>query len=180
MAKHLVKCIYCNEIFDTNTEPFVKISRRYAHERCKLEADKKPKPLVEVKPPGLEALENYIIKKFNLPYITPSVRAMIKRWTTSTETKMTYEGIFQALLYSYEVRKLPLKDTPTGSLALVPYYYEEAKKYFLDILRINTINEQQTIKEIEKETVTISTPKRKPARKNNFFSFLDEEVNDGE
>lgn len=39
MAKHMVKCPYCNEIFDSNSEPFVKVGRRYAHEKCYNERD---------------------------------------------------------------------------------------------------------------------------------------------
>ena len=35
MAKHMVKCLYCGQMFDANTEPFVKPNaRRYAHVAC--------------------------------------------------------------------------------------------------------------------------------------------------
>lgn len=35
MAKHMVKCFYCGEVFDASTTPYVKPnSRRYAHKTC--------------------------------------------------------------------------------------------------------------------------------------------------
>lgn len=35
MAKHMVVCKICGKRFDTNEEPFVKVSStRYAHEAC--------------------------------------------------------------------------------------------------------------------------------------------------
>ena len=38
MAKHLVKCFYCGETFDTNASPFIMVnSRRYAHKSCQEE-----------------------------------------------------------------------------------------------------------------------------------------------
>lgn len=36
MAKHMVKCVYCGQMFDINTNPFRKIRNgtRYVHEEC--------------------------------------------------------------------------------------------------------------------------------------------------
>ena len=39
MAKHIVKCPFCGQSFDANSEEFVKIGRRYAHANCYKQAE---------------------------------------------------------------------------------------------------------------------------------------------
>jgi hypothetical protein len=70
MAKHIVKCFYCNEKFDANKEDFVMINaRRYAHKACAEQAQKN-KSEEEIEK---EKLEQYIKYLFNIDKLTVKI-----------------------------------------------------------------------------------------------------------
>ena len=73
-AKHIVKCLYCGQSFDTNEEEYVKPnSRRYAHASCAHahEANKSQEEKDK------EALEAYIKELFGIACITPKINKQI-------------------------------------------------------------------------------------------------------
>ena len=172
---HRVKCSICGQTFDRDAQPFVKTSgRRYAHYKCATGEDP-PKNQEEIDKENLYA---YIMKLFDLEYVLPKLQKQIKKY--QDEYNYTYSGIHGALCYAFEVKKMKVqKDNAT--LGIVPYIYEDAKKYYNSISQIQKENKTQIIKEKEMEKpqdviIYIKSPQRK-MRRRNLFSFLDEEGN---
>ena len=172
---HFVKCLYCDRTFDADEEKFVKPNKtRYAHFDCY--------QVVKKEEEDREELREYIKKIFNLENLGPVINKQIKSYTQDTAYGYTTKGIYYALKYFYEIKG---NDTSKANnkLGIVPYVYDEAQKYFDNIDRANEINQKifdNGFKyNIEVEEVRIPSPHRQE-RKRDLFSFLDEEVNDGQ
>lgn len=171
---HCVKCLYCGKTFDAETEDFVKPnSNRYAHAACyqlKQEEENKKNELID-----------YIVKLFDLKTPGPVIYRQIKNYKTNPEYNYTDDGILKALKYFYEIKKGD-KSKANAQLGIVPYIYNEAQEYFNSLEIINKLNAEVLKKnefKYEVEKVTIPSPQRHE-QKRNLFSFLDEEVTDGE
>ena len=170
---HYVICPVCNERFDRDKEPFVKVSaRRYAHENCALNSEEKKTK--EQK--DLEELEAYILQLFNIEYITPRIRKQINQYVS--EYKYTYSGIRKALIYFFEVKRNST-DKAQGSIGIVPYVYQNAFNYYYALWEAQQKNEKkiEVIHEYIPKVIEIKiqNPERKVKKKRNLFSFLDEE-----
>lgn len=75
MAKHMVKCFYCGEVFDASTTPYVKPnSRRYAHKTCAQTAEENKTQEEKDK----ELLEKYIKDLFGINCISPKIKKQIE------------------------------------------------------------------------------------------------------
>ena len=112
MAKHIVKCAICGMSFDANVEPFVKVSsRRYAHQKC---SENKEENLSQIEK-DKEALDQYIMKLFNITYIDPRIRKQIKQYIE--EYHYTYSGVLKALIYHYEIKGGDI-DKANGALGM--------------------------------------------------------------
>lgn len=173
MAKHIVKCAICNEQFDANLIPFVKVNaRRYAHESCAMNEDEKKTKEQKDK----EALEAYILQLFKIEYISPKIKKQIN--TFINENKYTYSGIHKALVYFFEIKGNSIEKA-NGGIGIVPYTYDAAYRYYYALWEAQQRNEnkvpiieQYVPKVIE---IRIPNPERKVKKKRNLFSFLDEE-----
>ena len=171
-----VKCLYCGKTFDKDKEEFIKPnSTRYAHTACyeKHQAEE------QAKNKSKDDLINYITKLFNLKGPGPVINKELK--TFRTENGYTDEGILNALKYFYEIKKGD-KTKANNHLGIVPFIYNEAQEYFNSLDRINRLNEEILKKnkfEYTVEKVSIPSPQRHE-QKRNLFSFLDEEVTDGQ
>lgn len=167
MAKqHLVKCKYCNEMFDTNTIPFVKpSSNRYAHAACHEQYLK----LLSEEEQDKKQLYDYINKLFNGSYNYAGVNTYIKKF--KEEYKYTYSGIYKALVYFYEVKGNSVEKA-NGSIGIVPYVYKDAFNYYYSIWEAQQKNENKNTIVIPERIVTIPNPIRK-IKQRKLFSFLD-------
>lgn len=87
----------------------------------------------------------------------------------------TYSGIRRTLQYFYEVKKNPIEKS-NGGIGIVPWVYEDAKRYYYNQWLLSQKNSDKDIKKyIPKERkITIQAPKRQP-RKKRVFMFLDRE-----
>lgn len=87
----------------------------------------------------------------------------------------TYSGIRRTLQYFYEVKKNPIEKS-NGGIGIVPWVYEDAKRYYYNQWLLSQKNSDKDIKKyIPKERkITIQSPKRQP-RKKRVFMFLDRE-----
>lgn len=87
----------------------------------------------------------------------------------------TYSGIRRTLQYFYEVKKNPIEKS-NGGIGIVPWVYEDAKRYYYNQWLLSQKNSDKDIKKyIPKERkITIQPPKRQP-RKKRVFMFLDRE-----
>ena len=171
MAKHIVKCAICGMSFDANVEPFVKVSsRRYAHQKCSENKEENLSQLEKDK----EALDQYIMKLFNITYIDPRIRKQIKQYIE--EYHYTYSGILKALVYHYEIKGGDI-DKANGALGIVPYVYQKAYNYYYSLWEAQQKNKEKIIEHYipKVKEIIIPVPERKIKKKKNF-SFLDEET----
>lgn len=164
MAKHEVKCPYCNIIFDTNKEEFVQLNRRYAHKTCydaaggeappkQTKAKKTEKP----EDPELTALKDYIYSLFGDGTNWAMVMKQIKKY--QTENNYTLSGIRKSLMYFYEVEHGE-KDKANGAIGIVPFTYQKAFDYYYSIYLANSQNENKVVVDTTREYV-IKPPKKK-------------------
>ena len=123
---HKVKCYYCDEYFDRDKEPTEKVtSRRYAHKACYDKYYKKDDQYEEL-------IYYYLSKEVFLGMILDSSwYQMLKRQLVKyvVDDGYTYEGIYQALRYHYDVKKGDPQKSG-GRIGIVPYVYAEAQKYY--------------------------------------------------
>ncbi len=157
---HIVKCMLCGLEFDRDTTPYKKVnSRRYAHQEC-------PQAQIEEVVDKLNC-ENYLKQIFHVDTLPYTIKAQFDKCLSSN---YTYSGIQKTLQYWYEVKKKPIK-LGCPSLGIVPYVYEDAKKYFYKIYEAEHANTREEIEEktnIETKIVKIQAP---PRRQNKQIDF---------
>ena len=170
MAKpKLVKCKYCGELFDRETEEYVQVSNRYAHKKCheEFQAAQQAKAQ-EVKTKRIEQKNDItpildfiweLCNKKNVDF--GKVQLQINRYLTEN---MTASGILKTLNYYYIIKRNK---------------NNKAKVYYAKMWKANKYNETVEL-ENKPLTINIQKPVAQPMKKYNLFKFLDEEVVDGE
>ena len=160
-----VTCRYCKKPFSKKENPDYIESENgsCAHKVCYEAYQMRDKSDEEI-------LNEYIMILFGTDFINPRIHKQIN---TYIETYgFTYSGILKTLKYFYEIRGNPIgiyEDT----IAIVPYVYKEAYRYFYRIYEANEKNKNVIISNKE-DLIFIERPKREK-KKNNLFKFLDEE-----
>ena len=177
MASHIVKCKKCGKLFDTNKYEFIKEKNRYSHKICpELSPEEQKKE--EERLNNEHILVNYIKEKYG-----EEIYNSTKTWVQLSKYKKEYDlddkKLYQVLYYITDIKKRNLKN----GFGLIPYYLDEAEKYFKELNKINQANENIIMnpKALDFETieVTILSPQRKKKKK-KLFTFLDEEVKSDE
>lgn len=173
MAKHIVKCFFCGEQFDTNKEPFVMATaRRYAHKSC---AEKHEKEKTEEEQ-DKEKLEEYIKQLFNTDEISSKNKKQIEKF--KKDNNFTYSGIMRSLIYFYEVKGNSI-DKAHGSLGIVPWIYSEAYQYYYDLWLAQQRNEDKVLDDYKPNEIIITiTPPERKIKKRKLFTFLDSKESD--
>ena len=168
---HYVTCSICKKRFDRDKYPAVLTSsRRYAHALCAGVLSEKEKKKEEER----IALETYIIKLFNLEHMDGKITLQIKRYLQE-HPEYTYSGIRRSLEYFYEIKKNPI-DKANGGIGIVPWIYEEAKRYYYNKWLLSQKNKEKDISAYVPKVreIVIQPPKREPIRRKRF-TFLDQE-----
>jgi len=132
---HLVKCLYCGETFDTNVEPFVKPNAtRYAHQKCAEEHEKNmtQEDIEEV------ALYDYIKKIYGKHYNFMLIKKQIEKFK---KQGYSCRGMRLSLQWFYEVKGNSIQDS-NGGIGIIPYVFEDAKKYFYQLYLAKLANAQ--------------------------------------
>ena len=170
MAKHIVKCAICNETFDANTVPYIKVnSRRYAHKSC---SDAK-KQQVSQEEKDKTALLDYIKQLLKLEYVTARIQKQIKQYVD--EYHYTYSGMRKALIYFYEIKGNDIEKA-NGGIGIIPYVYDAAYRYYYDLWLAQERNRGKEISEYKPDVIIINIPRpKKKIKKRRLFSFLDSE-----
>lgn len=90
----------------------------------------------------------------------------------------TYSGIKRTLEYFYEIKGNSTAKA-NGGIGIVPWVYEEAKRYFYNQWLLSQKNaEKDIVAYVPKiKKIKIKPPVREP-KKRRVFTFLDEEVKD--
>ena len=87
----------------------------------------------------------------------------------------TYSGIKRTLQYFYEIKGNPVDKTKVG-IGIVPWVYDEAKRYYYNQWLLSQKNADKNIQAYvpKIKEIIIKPPKREP-KKRRIFMFLDEE-----
>ena len=70
---------------------------------------------------------------FGESYDKQRTERMVRRWVKSG---MTESGIWKSIHYWYDIRKNSI-DEANGSFGIIPYIYEEAKKWYNDLAKLH-------------------------------------------
>ena len=168
---HYVTCVICKQRFDRDKFEAVLVnSRRYAHASCA----GKLSPEDAKKEKDLQELEDYIIKLFKLDHMDGRITLQIKKYMQD-HPDYTYSGIKNTLFYFYEIKGNSI-DKANGGIGIVPWVYEEARRYFYSQWLLSQKNADKDIDlYVPKiKDIIIKPPKRNP-KKRRIFMFLDEE-----
>lgn len=171
---HYVTCAICKLKFDRDKYPAVLVSsRRYAHASCAGQLS----PEKEKEQKDLQALETYIIKLFQLEHMDGRITLQIKKYMQD-HPEYTYSGIKRTLEYFYEIKGNSIAKA-NGGIGIVPWVYEEAKRYFYNQWLLSQKNaDKDIVSYVPKiNEIIIKPPVREP-KKRKVFTFLDEEVKD--
>jgi hypothetical protein len=145
---HIVQCVYCQKKFDRDKEKFQVVSnRRYAHIGCN-------KPIITQDTVSAGTIKTYAGQ---LLRGTANFSLIAKQTKDFVARGLTYNGIFYTLKYWYEIKNNSIEKAK-GGIGIVPYVYDEAKKYWEDNKPMDDIK----VPKIEVEHVVI---KRKPRKK---------------
>ncbi|MCM1324725.1 MAG: hypothetical protein NC218_11440 [Acetobacter sp.] len=127
-------------------------------------------------------MENYIKQLFQVDYVPPLAQKQLKDYMASTERQYTYSGILKTLKYFYEIKHGDISKARNG-IGIVSFVYDDAYRYWRSIWEAQQANKraiekENSIAQIPKIEIHITSPKREPMGRNkrNNFSFLDEDV----
>lgn len=172
-----VKCKYCGQQFSREKEEYITVGNRYAHKKCHedyLEKVQQAKMLSDYT--RTESLAKYKeVMDFARDHFGQEANyQLIQRQLNSyiTNNGYTYNGILKSLIYYYDVKNNPTNKA-NGAIGIVPYIYEEAKRYYYYQHQINKQNEDKKV--LDKTIIINANPYKAPPNKGKLFSFLDKE-----
>lgn len=169
---HYCICTVCNQRFDRDKVQAVKSgARRYAHQTCLPSGEIVPLPQVDEE---LTKLINYIQQLLGKDYNAARVKKQIKDF--QEEYGYSYSGMLKSLIYFYEV-KGNSKDKANGGIGIVPFIYNDAYNYYLNLFLANQQNINKDVKSFTSKVkeITIKVPTVDLPKK--LFNF-DDEVED--
>lgn len=164
---HQVKCFYCEQMFDRDKEPFIKVNgRRYAHKKC---SQNYQNTLSQEEQDKIE-LEQYILKIFNESYLNAKIKKQIESYIK--QYNYTYSGIYKTLLYWFEVQKKSIEEA-NGGIGIVPYIYNEALNYYYQLYLAQEANKNKTSQDylIKTNTIEIYPPSADIKLKHKLFNL---------
>lgn len=165
-----VKCTYCKEYINLETDEYVKPTLNlYAHKACQDKEDKRVKS-------DREILEQYIANLYGEDFCPPAIIRQLNKF--ETERGFTNSGMLKSLKYFYEIKENPVPDY--YSVGILPYIYDDARKYYETIYYSKIYNEKRKIDSYvpKEQKISITQPHREAVHRRNLFTFLDEEGED--
>lgn len=110
-----------------------------------IEAEKKDeKTAIRNDDPEYKELLNYICKLFRVDKVSYLITKQIADYTD--KYKYSYKGIRKTLYYFFEIQENAI-DNMTHTIGIVPYVYDEARKFYQEIYEANCNNERANIEE---------------------------------
>lgn len=169
MAKKInVKCKYCEQMFDRNNEPFIKIKNRYAHPEC----HEKHLAAMTQEDRDIEAFYDYVGNLFkNYNYNYQLTRKLAEKY--HNEYGYTYSGMHKTLVWFYEIQKNPVSNSK-GSIGIIPYAYEKALDYYYSIFLAQNVNEDKEEFKTKEVVIEIEAPYVAIKPRKLFFEEDDE------
>ena len=152
MAKAMVKCLYCGQQFDRLSEPNIKLGRRYAHLSCYEAQDDKTLKEEKDKHDFFEYIKELYGQDYNYISISKQAESYIKQYG------FTYSGMLKSLKWFYEVKHND-KESSNGRIGIIPYIYEDAKKYYYNLYLAQERNKDVTNYRLEVKEIVIASPR---------------------
>ena len=152
MAKAMVKCLYCGEQFDRLSEPCVKIGRRYAHQHCYDGQSKEDLQLQQDKHDFFEYIKELYGDDYNYVSISKQAESYIKQYG------FTYSGMLKSLRWFYDIKHND-KESSNGRIGIIPYIYEDAKKYYYNLYLAQQRNKDVEGYRLEVKEIVIASPR---------------------
>lgn len=152
------KCKWCNKIIDRTNNNFIKTNKGYYHNDCYNQ--------FELNKQHMNELYAYICEIYKIECPTGQMFKQIKEY--KEKRNYTYKGMELTLRYICEVEKKQLRNAAESGLGLIPFYYEKAKQYYINLYSV-----QKSFKNIEinnkVEILYLNPPKTK--RKNKLINI---------
>lgn len=165
MAK-LVKCVYCEKTIDRDIDQFIQTpQKRYAHAECSSEHQKEQSQRKELE----SYMKDLLGDNINFGMLNKQIK------TYQDEYGFTISGILGTIHYIINVEGLSF--AKSQGIGLVPYYYNKAKIYWARVKAANEATQEMDFVVTKKE-VKISSPQRKPLKKNRRVE-LEEDLENG-
>ena len=161
---HMVKCSVCGGQFDRDKVQAVKSgARRYAHHTCMPSGELVPLPQTDAELTKLIEYAQQLLGK---------VKKQIKDF--KDEYGYSYSGMLKSLVYFYEV-KGNSKDKANGGIGIVPFIYNDAYNYYLNLYLANQQNINKDVKSYTSKIkeITIKIPMIEFSKK--LFNFDDDD-----
>lgn len=162
MAARMVTCPMCNKQFDRNSEPYIKVGQRYAHEQCYNDdlLNKEWKKRIHA----------FCREKYKEQYVKVRIDKQLKE-LLEDGTK-TLPGIYQALVWHYNVNNGDVSKS-YGSIRIVDYIYNEAQLYYKQKYEAAQRNAKmlELNQETEKEIYYVRPQAIKKPKKVNLFDL---------
>lgn len=170
-----VKCPGCEESFHreglVEGEDFVYIKKRYWHKKCY----EKTLSTITEDQEIVKELEAYICQVFQIDYVHAKIRRQINDMIA--KYGYSYSGILGTLRYWFEIKRNPV-DAAKGGIGIVPYVYEDAKRYFQNLFQAQERNRDTELDSAVSAIITIKIhspiPKRKQVKAFDL-GFLEKE-----
>lgn len=155
--KPLVKCPICGQSFDRDLEPFEQIGRRYYHKKCCESSSASYVQELKAKEDFYQYIKQLYGPEYNFIAISKQAEKYINQY------QFTYSGMLKSLKWFYEIDGGDI-NASNDSIGIIPYIYEEAKKYYYKLYLAqernkNIINYKVPIKEITIESPRAMIPK---------------------
>lgn len=147
-----VKCYYCEEQFDKDTETWVKpLSNRYAHESCSILYD-----TIQ------EKCKNWLLEIYDNKKISRQIKIFVN-------DGIDLITILQTLEYWYDIKQNSAEES-NGGIGIVPYIYKEAISYWTNK---KDIQEKAVNLKISESPIKTIKLKRQPVKKPVNIDFFD-------
>lgn len=150
MAK--VKCPFCQQTFDREKEPFIKIGRRYAHLSCAEAQDKNILEEEKNKEKFFQLVKTIYGSNYNFMMINKQANNFIKQYN------YTWSGMTKSLYWFYIINHGSLEES-NGGIGIIPYVYDKAKDYYYNQYITQEKNKNKKYSEIILE-FNIQPPKK--------------------
>ena len=136
---HKVICLYCKKQFDRDKEPTQKVSaRRYAHLNCW----KEHLANMSQEEKDIQNFFDYTKKLFGEDYNYILTKKLAERYVK--ENNYTYSGMLKTLKWYYEKEGHSIEKS-NGSIGIIPYIYQQAKRYYYMLYQAQLVNQQKNI-----------------------------------
>lgn len=147
-------CKSCGEPVDKGLNNFTKNYKGYYHNECY--------EVIQLENQHRTELNEYISKLYNVEFPTGWMLKQIKEYKEKRNYK--YKGMELTLRYMYEVERLNKLDAHQAGLGMIPYYYEKAKQYYVEMKSVASSAKDYVI-DNEVETVYMKPPEKKKKKR---------------